>query len=100
MEMEYEPRFSYALLKEREKLAYQKGYRAGMKKQQKLKSAQQEKLNTVTIQTIHDFVDKEWQAGEYGYPESYEVGGMIADFIRQVLMTEVEEKEDTDEESY
>jgi len=63
---------------------------------QKLKSAQQEKLTKITMQMIHDFVDKEWQAGEYGYPESYEVMGMIADFIRQVLKMEVEEDNGTD----
>ena len=44
---------------------------------------------TVTTKDIHDFVDREWQDGEYGYPESYEVKGMIADFMEKELGIEV-----------
>lgn len=46
----------------------------------------------VILKEISDFVDQEWADCQYGCPESYEVKGMIADFLKKILDIEVKGK--------
>ena len=55
-----------------------------------------EKQQSVTIEQISKFVDKEWEDAGYDIlttPETYEVKAMIADFIQQELGLQVEYKD-------